>query len=124
MPFSRNASSTVAPGNIGNIRPLEWDSRGGLQKIEKRSSNAACRGSPLAQSRSKTHPAMDGKVLDLFAVEGRRVWPSHRLLHGYATSGRNRPLAQTISCDGPRANKPSARIWSSNTTRAKIKTQT
>ena len=98
---------------------------GAVYKRSKRgSSNAACRGSPLAQSRSKTHPAMDGKVLDLFAVEGRRVWPSHRLLHGYATSGRNRPLAQTISCDGPRANKPSARIWSSNTTRAKIKTQT
>src|ERR1700730_15116538 len=100
MPFSRNASRIVAPG--------KWDSRGGLQKIEKGSSNGACRGSPLAQSRSKTHPAMDGKGLDLFAVEGRRVWPSHRLLHGYATSGRNRPLAQTISCDGPRANKPSA----------------
>jgi hypothetical protein len=27
MPFSRNASRTVAPG--------KWDSRGGLQKIEK-----------------------------------------------------------------------------------------
>jgi transposase-like protein len=43
-----------------------------------------------------------------WGVSARRVWPSHRLLHGYATSGRNRPLAQTISCDGPRANKPSA----------------
>ena len=32
MPFSRNVSSTVAPGNMGTVRPLEWVSRGGRRR--------------------------------------------------------------------------------------------
>ena len=43
MPFSRKVSSTVAPGRIGMVRPLEWVRVGGrrMRKIRRRPHTAA-----------------------------------------------------------------------------------